>query len=163
MADFNFGVKTGSLPDTYVSAALGASTAAKLSDLDIGKVVKLGGDSRYIVASAGDQIEGFLKGVQPNTVNDGFSFGTVQVKEQKVVVNAGAGVIAIGAFVVAAAQPAVGTAIALVSSGRYKGERPAPVRVATAPELEASHFKWRVTSHLGGAGAVSAPMLIERI
>lgn len=163
MSTFSFGVKAGTVPDTFVSAALGVDVNTKLSDADAGKVVKLIGDSRYGLASDGDGIEGFLIGVQPNTVNNGFSFGTVQVKEQRIVRNAGAASIAVGAFVVAAAQPARGTAIALVSSGKYTGEAAAPVRVATAPELAATVFKWRVTALLGGAGAVGAPMLIERV
>jgi hypothetical protein len=163
MAEFIFGVKAGLADDAVFSAALGVNVAGKLTSLDSFKVVKLIGDSRYGLAIDGDSIEGFLIAVEPSTVNNGFGFGSIQCKENFIVSNAGAGAIAVGALVVAAAQPAVGTALATVASGPLTGNRAAPVRAAAGAELTRPFFNWRVTSLLRGNGGVGTQILIERI
>ena len=156
--DFSFGIPVNMADDSVTSAALGVNAAGALTDKDIGKAVKLIGDSRYGVCADGDDIEGVLAAVAPHTVNSGYGFGSVQTKERIIAVNSGAGAIAVGAFVVAAAQPAVGTEIALVTTGAQTGTRPMPVKAGAGVS-----FKWRVVALLGGAGAVGAPLLIERV
>lgn len=163
MPNFTFGPKAALPDDATFSAALGVNPAGRLTDFDLYKAVKLIGDSRYGLCEAGDDIEGVLISVEVNTVNAGYGFGTILCKDAVVASNAGAGAIAVGAYVVAAAQPAVGTALTRVTSGPLTGNLPTPVRVATALELEASNFKWRVTSLLGGNGGVGTPILIQRI
>lgn len=158
MAGFTFGPLAGLADDSTFSAALGVNPAGKLTDSDKGKCVKLIADSTYGLVADGNDIEGILLSVEPNTVNNGYGFGTVQCKERVVATNGGAAPIAVGAEVVAAAQPAVGTAITPISSGTQTGVYAPPVKAGTG-----TIFKWRVVSLLGGAGAVGTPILIERI
>lgn len=147
------------LPDDATqNAALGVNPAGKLTDKDIGKALKLIGDSRYGVVADGDEIEAVLLSIEPFTVNDGYGFGTIQTKERVVASNAGAGAIAVGATVLAAAQPAVGTEITTLTTGTQTGVKPTPVK-AGAP----TKFLWRVVSLLGGNGGVGTTILIERI
>lgn len=158
MTDFTFQPVVPLPDDATQSAALGVNAAGKLTDKDIGKAVKLIGDSRYGVVADGDDIEAVLISVEPVTVQNGLGFGTIQTKERIVAQNKGAGAIAVGAYVVAAAQPAVGTEIALLTSGTQTGVRPTPVKAGAGTQ-----FKWRVVSLLGGAGAVDSTILIERV
>lgn len=156
--DFTFGVLVNMSEDSIISAALGANAAGKLTDKDIGKAVKLAGDSRYEVCADGNDIEGIVAAIEPHTVNAGLGFGSVQTQGRVVASNAGAAPIAVGAYVVAAAQPAVGTEIALLTTGTQTGTRPVPVKAGAG-----TVFKWRVIALLGGAGAVGTPILIERV
>lgn len=156
--------------DSTHNAALGVNAAGKLTDKDIGKALKLLGDSRYGVCSDGDEIEAVLLSVEPFTVNDGLGFGTIQTKERFVATNGGAGAIAVGAYVIAAAQPAVGTAITPVSSGTATGVAATPVKERAEPSLTGNaqtltlpKFNWRVVSLLGGNGGVGTNILIERV
>lgn len=64
-----------------ISAKLGTNTVANsghLTDADIGKPVKLLAAGRYGLCADGDNIDGFLVGVNPETV-DGYAFGSVQI------------------------------------------------------------------------------------
>ena len=64
-----------------ISAKLGTNTVANsghLTDADIGKPVKLLAAGRYGLCSDGDNIDGWLVGVDPET-RDGYAFGTVQI------------------------------------------------------------------------------------
>lgn len=64
-----------------ISAKLGTNTVANsghLTDADIGKPVKLLAAGRYGLCADGDNIDGFLVGVDPETV-DGYAFGSVQI------------------------------------------------------------------------------------
>ena len=64
-----------------ISAKLGTDTVANsghLNDNDIGKPVKLLAAGRYGLCADGDNIDGFLVGVDPET-RDGYAFGSVQV------------------------------------------------------------------------------------
>ncbi len=133
-----------------VSAALGVSSAAKYSDSDLNKVVKLAGAHNYVPVSATDQIEGVVIAIAPNTVNNGFSFGTVQTDGRIVATNASATALAVGDYVVAAAQLALGTV------------QPYPLVQKSAANAE--FFKWRVVDLLtAGTGAQNTQVLIERI
>ena len=82
MAKFQFKELIVTTPET---ARLGAGTTEgdRLSDADVGKIVKLVGDSRYnLVAAVGDAIEGIIAAVESYTA-DGYSIGSVQVKDRK--------------------------------------------------------------------------------
>ena len=157
MATFTMGVPAGLAYDSTVSAALGVNAAGKLTSADLGKAVKLLADSTYGVCAATNDIEGVLIAVESHTVNDGFGLGTVQTKERVVAIAKG-GVLAIGAYVVAAAQAAIGTANTVVASGTQKGTYGPYVQAGAGVA-----FKWRVVAHFGGAGAVDTPILIERV
>ena len=157
MAKFQFKELIVTAPET---ARLGAGTAEgdRLSDADVGKIVKLVGDSRYnLVAAVGDAIEGVIAAVESYTA-DGYSIGSVQVKDRKEVTfdglqaTAGTGVVAIGDYVVAGTPVAKGTALS------------APVKVCKATSQAAAPFMWRVVS-LGsaGTGAVGTVGVIERV
>lgn len=158
MTTFTLGVPAGLAYDSTVSAALGVNAAGKLTSADLGKAVKLIADSNYGVCADGNEIEGVLLAVEPYTVKDGFGFGTIQTKERVVAINKDVGVLAIGAYVVAAAQAAVGTANTVVASGTQKGTY-GPYVKAGAGVI----FRWRVVAHFGGAGVVDTPILIERV
>ena len=157
MAKFQFKELIVTTPET---ARLGAGTAEgdRLSDADVGKIVKLVGDSRYnLVAAVGDAIEGVIAAVESYTA-DGYSIGSVQVTDRKEVTfdglqaTAGTGVVAIGDYVVAGTPVAKGTALSV------------PVRVCKATSQAAAPFMWRVVS-LGsaGTGAVGTVGVIERV
>lgn len=93
-----------------ISAKLGTNTVANsghLTDADVGKPVKLSVDSTYALCADGDQIDGWLMGVNPETV-DGWAFGTVQVGGRVRAQLDGASTF--GAVVEAAAQAAARTA-----------------------------------------------------
>lgn len=162
MTDFVFNVVVPLADDSTTTAALGVNGSTPLTDKDLGKAVKLAGNNNYVVCSDGDDIEGVVLSVEPFTVNSGYGFGTVQTKERFVAKNSNAdnsnGPLAVGDFVVAAAQPAVGTAITAISSGNQTGVKPTPVKTGSG-----TNFKWRVISLLGGTGAVNSSVLIERV
>ena len=77
MAKFQFKELIVTTPET---ARLGAGTSAgdRLTDAEIGKIVKLVGDSRYNLVAVGDAIEGFIAAVETYTA-DGYALGSVQV------------------------------------------------------------------------------------
>lgn len=160
MTDFVAGISVNLADDALQSAALGVNAAGKLTDLDIGKAVKLIGDSNYGLCADGNDIEGILFSVEPFTVNAGFGFGTVQTKERIIGINKNGAALAmaVGDFAVAAAQPAVGTTITEITSGTQSGVRPTHVKTGAGVL-----FKWRVISLLGAAGAVDSLVLLERV
>lgn len=77
MATWTFAPLAGDI-NHVISAKLGASTSAKLTDNDIGKPLKLLAAGRYGLCSDGDNIDGWLVSVDPETV-DGYAFGSVQI------------------------------------------------------------------------------------
>lgn len=155
MAKFQFQELIVTEPET---ARLGAGTGAanNVTDAEIGKPVKLVGDSRYDLCAAGDAIEGFITAVESYTA-DGYSIGSVQFTDRKAVTFDGiqldgTGVLAVGDYVVAGTAVAKGTALSV----------PPKVRKATSQAV--THFTWRVVS-LGsaGSGAVGTTGVIERV
>ena len=143
-----------------VTARLGAGTGAAnvLSDLDVGKLVKLAGDSRYDLCAVGNEIEGRISALEAST-HDGYSLGSVQTEGRFTVTfdglqaSPGTGTVAIGDYVVCGTPVSKGTALSV----------PAKVCKATAAG-NTLNFKWRVVS-LGsaGTGAVGTTGLIEFI
>lgn len=158
MAKFQF----KELIDTneYQTARLGAGTGAanNLTDADVGKLVKLAGDSRYDLVAAGDQIEGRIAAIEASTF-DGYTLGTIATESRFEVTfdglqaTPGTGVVAVGDYVVAGTPVAKGTALSV----------PARVCKATAAG-NTLMFPWRVVS-LGtaGSGAVGTTGIIELV
>lgn len=156
MAKFQFQELIVTEPET---ARLGAGTGAanNVTDAEIGKPVKLVGDSRYDLCAAGDAIEGFITAVESYTA-DGYSIGSVQFTDRKAVTfdglqgTPGTGTVAVGDYVVAGTAVAKGTALSV------------PAKVCKATSQAVAHFTWRVVS-LGsaGSGAVGTTGVIERV
>lgn len=134
-----------------------ADVGGRYGDADVGKAVKLVGESRYALCAAGDQIEGFISSVNLGT-QDGFSVGgIVSTGYKEVTLDGiqldGTGAIAVGDYVVCGAVSAAGTAL----------NAPLKVRKATEQGDAASGaHKARVVS-LGdaGTGAVGTVGVIE--
>ena len=84
MADFAFNLLTHS-PErlNVISSRLGASPAAKLTDQDVKKAVKLGPNSNHVLCAEGNEIEGFVDSVDSAT-NGGYSFGGVKICENAI-------------------------------------------------------------------------------
>jgi len=101
-----------------ITARLGAGSGSAnyVTDLELGKPVKLAGDSQYNLCAAGDQIEGFIRAVETWTADD-FSIGSVQYEGRvKVTLDGlqatpGTGAIAVGDYVVAGTAVAKGTSL----------------------------------------------------
>ncbi len=116
MADFQFNVLTHS-PErlNVISSKLGPNASTKYTDLDKKKAVKMGTVGNHVLCAEGDEIEGFIDSVDAAT-SGGFSFGGVARGnrgfrvEAQVGANQGATAMAVGDYVVADTQAAVGTA-----------------------------------------------------
>lgn len=132
-----------------ISTALGASSGAKLVENDTGKPVKLAASQNYIVCSAGDEIEGFVSSISPETVNDGFSFGGVLTEGRMTaqVDAAQVGTLAIGEYAVAGASSALGT----------KDTYP------KVKEGTPAKFWWRVIRIVSGTGVAGDIVLLEKV
>lgn len=138
MAKFSFGEHLTQASEV-ISAKLGA-TNAKMVDADVGFPVKLTADSLYSKCADSNEIEGFVKSIEPFNVQDS-SFGGVQLGGFKEVNVYGA--IAIGDYVVAE------------TLGRVK-------KTATAPA--SLTFLWRYVSGAVGVGATTVYAgVIQRI
>lgn len=134
------------------TARLG-TTGARFTDKEPGKPVKLIAESNYELCADGDAIEGFCNSVNL-TVVDGFTLGGYSDDGRKYVTFSGTA-LAVGDYVVAAAQPAKGTALTKYAVVKKAADQAA---AATAP------YKWRVVS-LGsaGTGAAGTHGLIQRV
>lgn len=160
MTDFVFGENvTEAIKDT-VSAALGSAAASGIGQKDLNKAVKLGTAQNYTLCADGDPIEGFINAVEPATVNAGFSFGSVQRRGRKLVENgAGQTQLAVGDYVVAFTQVAIGT------EGLAKVKK-ATATAATddgASLTQAGLYAWRVIRIVSGTGVAGDKVLIERV
>lgn len=148
---FAFTELTNVIPAVYHSACLGVSAAAKLSDFDLGKPLKMAANDNFILCAAGDDMEGFLGAVDPVTFNNGFAFGSVLRATPKLRVKGKVAVgstdAAVGSLLVAAAPSAVGTKDLL------------PLVQVGTPVLD----KWRCITIISGTGAAGSVILMERI
>lgn len=144
-----------------ITARLGASDEAadRLNDKDAGKLVKFGGDSRYVLAAAGDEIEGKIVSVDTATT-DGYSTGSVQEDGNVTVICDGiqldgTGTIAVGDYVVAGTPVAKGVA---------QGDNGPKVRKATdQTAAKNSPFAWRIVALLVGNGAVGTVATMRKV
>lgn len=150
--------------DTNVTARIADGTGAsnQLNDIDVGKFVKLVGDSQYGLCAVGNEIEGILDTANDIAPQDGFNLGGVRgtkagaratVTLDGLQATPGTGVIAVGDYVVAGTVVARGTGLAGVSPKVCK---------ATAAANTLIH-KWRVVALLGTSGAVGQTATIERV
>lgn len=149
MTTFAFDVLTNN-PNSaqYESAALGVDADNDLNENDIGKAVKLASSNNYVVSTTDDEIEAILVALEPFTVNDGFSFGTIQRRGRALatVGTSEAGTVAVGELMLVDDQAAVNTAGGLVV---YPGSP--------------SQFLWRCIRIVSGTGAAGDTVLIERV
>jgi hypothetical protein len=161
---FKRGVKAPLPPGSVISSPLGDTISTGFAQNDVGKAIKFQagavgsaiGVLEAVLCVDGDPIEGFVSSVEPNTVNEGYSFGGCQVKGQyEVARGATAVTIALGDFVVMdGAQAALGTAEANVNVKGY-------TRLAT--DLAGIPL-WQCTQHLVGIGDTAGDiLLIERV
>lgn len=154
MAKFQMKELIGTEPITARLGA-GSGSANYVTDVEIGKSVKLAGDSQYNLCAAGDQIEGFITAVETYTADD-FSIGSVQFEGRKRVTldglqaTPGTGNCAVGDYVVAGTAVAKGTALTV------------PPKVCKATTQTGMYFAWRIVS-LEGTGAVGQIAVIERV
>jgi hypothetical protein len=154
MAKFQMKELIGTEPITARLGA-GSGSANYVTDVEIGKPVKLVGDSQYGLCAAGDQIEGYIAAVETYTADD-FSIGSVQFEGRKRVTldglqaTPGTGTCAVGDYVVAGTAVAKGTALTV------------PMKVCKATTQTGMYFAWRIVS-LEGTGAVGQIAVIERV
>lgn len=153
------------------------------STLDQGKFVKLSAESAYVLAAAGDKIEGIVLAVETGT-SGGWKIGSI-VDEAPMFAMAdgseaaGTGNLAIGDYVVVGTQDAVGTAISGGIPKVRKATNQPGVAVTVADNVAATInaalvkvadaeknilFGWRVVS-LGtvGTGVPGTTVVIERV
>lgn len=155
---------------TAVRLGAAATPVENLSELDIGKIVKLNGESRYELAVAGDQIEGIIYATEL-ALQNGWTIGSIYNAGRASVVfdglqaTPGTGTIAVGDYVVAGTITAKGTAL----TSYPKVCKATALSFATTPAVNFPagsnlNFKWRVVS-LGaaGTGAVGTVGVIERV
>lgn len=159
MTTFTYGENvTDAIKDT-VSAALGAAASSGIGQNDVGKAYKLGTANNYVPCADGDRIEGFVVAIEPFTVNNLFSFGSVQRGGRKTVQNgAGQAQLAVGDYVVAFTQVAIGTA------GLAQVKKATATAAADDGALtNAAPFHWRVIRIVTGTGVAGDQVLVERV
>ena len=140
-----------------VRLGAGTGTSNNVDQKEVGKPVKLAGESRFDLCAAGDAIEAIVTSVEVATA-DGYSIGGVANEGYKAVTfdglqaTPGTGTLAVGDYVVAGTAVAKGTALS------------APMKVCKATTQPGQYFAWRVVS-LGsaGTGAVGTTGVIERV
>jgi hypothetical protein len=158
MAKFKFGPLVDSTTVVTARVADGTGASNQLTDADVGKFVKLAGDSQYGLCAVGNEIEGVVSSANYPASVDGYNLGGVAVNGRVRVTldglqaTPGTGVIAVGDYVVAGTVVARGTSLA----GAYP-----KVCKATAAATAIVH-KWRVVS-LDGTTAVGQTALIEKV
>lgn len=140
---------------------LGNTGVANLyNDTEVGKIVKLTADSRYVLAAAGDAIEAFVTSVNQGTV-DGYTIGGIVKRGMKEVIldgvqaTPGTGTVAVGDLVVTGTVVAKDTAL---PTGTVK-QSP---KVCKATSQAAGLFNWRVEALLDGNGNVGSRAIIVR-
>lgn len=158
MAKAHYILPSGATPTVHPVRLGAAATAVEnYSTLDEGKLIKLAGESRYVLAVAGDAIEGVIYAVEP-AGSQGYSIGG-RVQDGMIFAIAdglqatpGTGAIAVGDYVVAGSITAKGTK--LVSFPK----------VCKATSQTPGAFAWRVVSLTAvGTGAVGTQIVIERV
>ena len=155
MAKFKMGVLVPA--GATVTARLGsaANAGGNITDAEVGKFVKLAGDSQYDAVAVTNAIEGVVAARGPATAN-GWSIGSVTTAGRIACIcdglqaTPGTGTIAVGDLVVAGTIVAKGTAL---TTGP---------KVCKATAQTAAVFNWRVVS-LGNAGAVGDTCIIEKV
>ena len=146
----------------------GANFTARMADAvgipnqlvtaDVGKLVRLKGESQYGLCAVGDEIEGVMATGEEMTPVDGYYLGSVDDRNNlKVTLDGlqstpGAGTVAIGDYVVASTPVARGTTLG--------GAAPKVCKATNAGNT--LNFKWRVVS-LVTTGVVGGIAIISRV
>lgn len=151
----------------------GNATNTRFTLTEQRKLVKLIGESQYGLCAVGDPIEGCVTSVEAtgtvaNAIYDGYMIGGIVSTGYLEATfegsqAAGTGAIAVGDYVVAGTQPAIGTINPTVNG--ISGPGAPKVRKATdQAAAKADPHAWRVVS-LGevGTGAVGTVGTIERV
>ena len=145
--------------EKVITARIGANAAnTRANDNDVGKFVKLGGDSQYVLVSSADPIEGVVTSVETG-VYDGYSLGGVvgkgfvEAAANGLQATPGVGVLAVGDYVYATAPAAIQVA----------DTAPRKVVSATtqATGKTAPHKARVVSLGTAGTGAVGTTVVIE--
>jgi hypothetical protein len=166
MTAFAFGVTAPA--NEIITSALGTGTGNTFnSPSDIGKAVVLGTSQNHVLASAGNDIDGFVNSVESYTVNGGFSFGGVLVEgriQAVVGANQGATPMAVTDYVVADVQLALGTVGTNQQWTGYPGTPPSTPTGPTAQVKTGAPTRkfWRCISIISGTGAAGSVVLLER-
>ncbi len=166
MSNFAFNVKVMDPEVADVTDAALGTSGQGWKDSEVGKAVKLAAANNYVLCTDGDEIEGFVAAIEPNTVNAGYSFGAVQRRGRiQAVLAAGVTNAAVGMFVVAAAQEAVGTQV----NGNKPLVKPgvAAAQSGTTPfaytERTPNTHMWRIIRLVSGGDDAGGIVLIERV
>ena len=145
------------------TVALGTGSAEYDQD-DLGKAVKMSGANTMVLCVEGDEVEGFIKSIEPSTVNGGYSYGSVQ-RNRRMLATVGANqasTISLYGHVVADAQAAAGAAgIAEVKDGTAASQLGSGTYDYT--ERTPNTFLWRVIRIVSGTGVTGDTVLLERI
>lgn len=143
-----------------ISAKLGTNTVANsghLTDADIGKPLKLSAAGTYTLCADGDNIDGWLVAIDPETV-DGYAFGTVQIGGRVYAQLDGASTFG---YVVEAAAPA--TVRTAEPSGYGQVSSHAVIAIGSPTSAQYKTYieskKWRIVS---GAVTDDAIVLLEK-
>ena len=148
--------------EKVITARLGGNTSGtRMNDKDVGKPVKLSGDSAFGLCSAADMIEGLVTSVETGiydsyvlggVVRSGFAYATARGLQA----TEGTGTLAVGDYVLAGTQTAVQTAMA----ASYF-----PVVKATDQAAAKANLRRARVVSLGpvGTGAVDTAVVIELI
>lgn len=174
--EFKRDVSTSLPVGAVISSPLGDSNSTKLVQADVNKAVKfqagasgLAGTFEAVLCGAGETIDAFVSSVEPNTVNEGFSFGGVQVQGQALA-EVGTTTVAIDDMVEIESQAALGTAgvpqvvkrAAVVVDDTTKES--VAVDVIALFESERKVTNWRCTQILTGDGTTQGDsILLERV
>lgn len=157
MAKFQITETIHSFP--VYTVRLGTTGAGnQYDDKEVGKAVKLTGDSRYALCAAGDAIEAVVSSLNDG-LYDGYSIGGVAVKGYKAVTfdglqaTPGTGTVAVGDYVVTGTVVAKGTAL----SGPLKVTKATDQAAAKA----APHRARVVALGSAGSGAVGTVGVVE--
>lgn len=149
MSTFRFNAKVNDPFADITDAALGSAAGQNYGDEEVGKAVKMGTVSNYVLCADGDPIEGFIVSTEPNTVNQGFSFGSVQ-RDKRILAQVDTGAtLAVGDYVVSGGEAAVGTA--------------SKALVKPKAAVDTKGFDWRVVRIVSGAGTAGSVVLLERV
>lgn len=148
------------IPNLDFTFLLGNNTAesATITDKDIGKAVKIVGDSRVAFCADGDEIHGQLISVEPNQTSGGYKVGTVRAINSPLfdATQGNATALAVGDEVVAAAQAAIGTT---------NGTAPYHVRmlVKKAGAALGGGQRLKVVAIQSGSGAQGTQVTVSKI
>jgi len=137
------------------------------SPYDNGKAVSLGTANNHVLATAGADIDGFINSIESYTVNGGYSHGGIVVSGRvKAVVgaNQGATPMAVGNYVVADTQLALGT-VGNNQSWTPPGTAPSNPTGPTAQVKTGTpvHKFWCCIRIVSGTGAAGSVVLLQRI